>query len=209
MPEILDADENLRVLTRLVAHFEQHVEDPSYLDPEVGARLAPGTVGIRLPITRFVCKVKMSQDKDPQRSGRCSRSCAAPARTQQPALADDMERALRVDDVRARPRRATSTTRPTASGYAVPAARSADRRAPARGARRRERRCVNVGAGAGSYEPDDRYVVAVEASQAMRAGSSGCVPTSPRARGTRATATCVASPSSSARCDWSWPPDLR
>src|SRR4029079_566260 len=28
---------------------------------------------------------------------------------------------------------------------------------------------VNVGAGAGSYEPDDRYVIAVEPSAAMRA----------------------------------------
>ena len=38
VPEILAPDENLRVLTRLVAHFERHVEQPLYLDPEVGAR---------------------------------------------------------------------------------------------------------------------------------------------------------------------------
>jgi transcriptional regulator len=64
VPQILDADENLRVLTRLVAHFEREVENPAYLDPEVGARLSRGTVGLRIPITKFVCKVKMSQDKD-------------------------------------------------------------------------------------------------------------------------------------------------
>src|SRR6188768_788047 len=63
VPQLLEADENLRVLTRLVAHFEQHVEDPLWLDQEIGARIARGTVGIRLPITRFICKVKMSQDK--------------------------------------------------------------------------------------------------------------------------------------------------
>ena len=64
VPQVLEADENLRVLTRLVAHFEQHVADPVWLDQEIGARIARGTVGIRLAITRFVCKVKMSQDKD-------------------------------------------------------------------------------------------------------------------------------------------------
>ena len=71
VPELLDAERNLAVLTRLVAHFEQHVEDPLYLDQEIGARIARGTVGIRLPITRFICKVKMSEDKDPvtQRAG--------------------------------------------------------------------------------------------------------------------------------------------
>src|SRR4051794_16918155 len=37
VPQILEADENLRVLTRLVAHFEQHVEDPLWLDQEIGA----------------------------------------------------------------------------------------------------------------------------------------------------------------------------
>lgn len=35
------------------------------LDLDWGRPVARGTVGIRLPITRFVCKIKMSQDKDP------------------------------------------------------------------------------------------------------------------------------------------------
>src|SRR5882724_7645540 len=30
VPEILEADENLQVLTRLVEHFERHVDDPAY-----------------------------------------------------------------------------------------------------------------------------------------------------------------------------------
>ncbi|HEY1711560.1 MAG TPA: FMN-binding negative transcriptional regulator, partial [Solirubrobacteraceae bacterium] len=43
VPEILDGEENFRVLTRLVAHFERHVEQPLWLDPEAGAQLAKGT----------------------------------------------------------------------------------------------------------------------------------------------------------------------
>ena len=74
-PEILDAEENLSVLTRLVDHFEQHVEQPVPLDQEFGARLARGTVGIRLPIDRFVCKVKLSQDKDPALNAASSKPC--------------------------------------------------------------------------------------------------------------------------------------
>ena len=97
VPELLEPDENLRVLTRLVAHFEQHVDDPAYLDPELGARLAPGTVGFRLPITRFVCKVKMSQDKDPQSQRQVVAALRRPGAYQHPALADAMERALGAD----------------------------------------------------------------------------------------------------------------
>lgn len=67
-----------------------------YLDPEVGERLAPGTVGIRLPITRFLCKVKMSQDKDPQSREQVLAALRRPGPYNNPALADDMERALRV-----------------------------------------------------------------------------------------------------------------
>lgn len=94
VPEILDPDENLRVLTRLVDHFEQRVEEPFELDPELGARVAKGTVGIRLPITRFVCKVKMSQDKDPQTQKQVLEALRGPGHYQHPELADEMERAL-------------------------------------------------------------------------------------------------------------------
>jgi len=77
-----------------VRHNPHHFVD----DPEVVRELirenpwgilvsSPGTVGIRLPITRFHCKVKMSQDKDPetQRRGdpgtsRCGRLSQSPRR---------------------------------------------------------------------------------------------------------------------------------
>ena len=95
VPQFLDAEENLRVLTRLVAHFERRVEDPVWLDQQIGARIARGTVGIRLPITRFVCKVKMSGDKDPVSQRQVLEHLRGDGPYASPALADDMERALR------------------------------------------------------------------------------------------------------------------
>jgi transcriptional regulator len=94
VPEVLGPDENLRVLTRLVDHFERHVDAPVTLDQEFGARLAKGTVGIRLPITRFVCKVKMSQDKDPQSREQVLAALDGSGPYRNPALAADMRRAL-------------------------------------------------------------------------------------------------------------------
>lgn len=94
VPEVLDADENLEVLTRLVEHFERHVEEPLLLDQEFGAQLSKGTVGIRLPITRFVCKVKMSLDKDPQSQQQVLAALRRPGPYRNDALADDMQRAL-------------------------------------------------------------------------------------------------------------------
>jgi transcriptional regulator len=94
VPQILDADENLRVLTRLVEHFERHVESPALLDQESGAQIAKGTVGLRIPITRFVCKVKLSQDKDPVSRRQAIDALRRPGPYQYPGLADEMERAL-------------------------------------------------------------------------------------------------------------------
>ena len=94
VPEILDPDENLRVLTGRVEHFEREVEDPVHLDQQVGERLAPGTVGIRLPITRFVCKVKMSQDKDPESQRQVLEALRRPGAYHHPQLAEEMQRAL-------------------------------------------------------------------------------------------------------------------
>jgi transcriptional regulator len=64
VPEIVDTETNVRVLARLTDHFERHVPNHRQLDPEVAWQIARGTVGIRVPITRFTCKVKMSQNKD-------------------------------------------------------------------------------------------------------------------------------------------------
>jgi transcriptional regulator len=93
-PQVLDAEENLVVLSKLVEHFERHVENPMLLDPEWGRPVARGTVGIRLPITRFICKIKMSQDKDPVTQRQVLAALRAPGPYHDPALAEDMERAL-------------------------------------------------------------------------------------------------------------------
>jgi transcriptional regulator len=94
VPEILGPEENLRVLTRLVEHFERHVPQPLFLDAESGAQLAKGTVGLRIRITRFVCKVKLSHDKSPENQHRVIAALRAPGPYQHPGLADDMERSL-------------------------------------------------------------------------------------------------------------------
>lgn len=92
-PEILDEEENLATLARLVEHFEGHVEQPMLLDRNWARPVAHGTVGIRLPITRFVCKIKMSQDKDPATRERVIAALRAPGPYHNPRLADDMVRA--------------------------------------------------------------------------------------------------------------------
>jgi transcriptional regulator len=97
VPQPLDEDKTLEVLARLVAHFEQHVEKPMLLDRDWGRPVARGTVGIRLPITRFVCKIKMSQDKDPVSQQQVMAALRAPGHFQHPELAADMDRALSRD----------------------------------------------------------------------------------------------------------------
>jgi transcriptional regulator len=94
VPEILSAEENLRTLGRLVAQFERRLEHPQYLDPEWGAPLARGTVGLRIPVSRFVCKRKLSADKSPENRRRVIDALRAPGPYQQLALAEEMERSL-------------------------------------------------------------------------------------------------------------------
>jgi transcriptional regulator len=95
VPQILDPDENFEVLKRLVAHFERHVEHPVVLEREWAAPIAARTVGIRLPITRFICKVKLSQNKDPATRRQVIEALRAPGPYSHPELAEEMERALR------------------------------------------------------------------------------------------------------------------
>jgi transcriptional regulator len=94
VPQILDPDTNLHTLARLVEHFERHVERPLLLDLEWAAPVARGTVGIRLPILHFECKIKLSQDKDPQTQRQVIEALRRPGPYQNAQLADEMERAL-------------------------------------------------------------------------------------------------------------------
>src|SRR6478609_2140814 len=94
VPEVLELESNKATLTRLVAHFERHVEEPAYLERDVADRLAPGTVGLRIPITRFVCKIKMSQDKSVESQQRVLEELRGDGPYANGAVADDMQRAL-------------------------------------------------------------------------------------------------------------------
>ncbi len=68
VPEILSPAENLVVLERLVARFEQALPQPRLMwqppnDEDYVRRLERGTVGFRLTPTRVVAKRKLSQNK--------------------------------------------------------------------------------------------------------------------------------------------------
>ena len=92
VPEVLGEEDNLATLTRLVERFEREVEEPLYLDQEWGRQIAKGTVGLRIPVSRFVCKRKLSQDKDEVSRRQAIAKLREPGPYHHPALADEMER---------------------------------------------------------------------------------------------------------------------
>ena len=68
VPELLDTEENLRVLDHLVEHFEGRLQDPrgrvtSPNDEAFVRRMEAGTIGFRLTPTRVTAKRKLSQNK--------------------------------------------------------------------------------------------------------------------------------------------------
>ncbi|MFT4221113.1 MAG: FMN-binding negative transcriptional regulator [Microbacterium sp.] len=68
VPELLTAEENLRVLDRLVERFESRMPDPRLMwrPPNTAAyveRLEKGTAGFRLTPAKVVAKRKLSQNK--------------------------------------------------------------------------------------------------------------------------------------------------
>lgn len=93
-PEILGEEENLATLTRLVERFERQVEEPMFLDREWATPFARGTVGIRLRAERFVCKRKLSQDKDPVSQRQVIERLRKAGPYRHPALADEVEREI-------------------------------------------------------------------------------------------------------------------
>lgn len=68
VPEILSDDDNYAMLARLTEHFEQHYPHGRSLseDEEGTRRLAKGTKGFRLQVSRFDARAKLSQNKDPE-----------------------------------------------------------------------------------------------------------------------------------------------
>ncbi len=92
VPRVLAEEENLDVLSRLVERFEREVAEPLYLDREWAAPVAHGTVGLRIPVERFTCKRKLSQDEDPDSRRQAIAALRAPGPYHHAELADEMER---------------------------------------------------------------------------------------------------------------------
>jgi len=105
VPELLSAEENLRVLEHLVAHFEERMPDPRLMwappnDPSYIDRLERGTVGFRLTPARVVAKRKLSQNKPAEVVETVIAELNADGPFANPALAAEMRRA---QDARVRP----------------------------------------------------------------------------------------------------------
>lgn len=98
IPEILSAEENLKVLDRLVQRFEGRMPDPRLMwerpnDEAFVNRLAAGTVGFRLSPARVVAKRKLSQNKPTQTVETIIAELEGDGPYAQPGLAQEMRRA--------------------------------------------------------------------------------------------------------------------
>ena len=96
-PELLRDDENLRVLDRLVDHFEDRMPDPRRLNGTAAnsvyaARIVQGTVGFRLRVTRFTAKNKMSQNRPAETVERIISELSGDGPYASPSLAAEMRR---------------------------------------------------------------------------------------------------------------------
>lgn len=89
-PEILSEEENYRVLDRLTDYFENHYPHGRHLsEDEAGTRrIAKGTVGLRLRVTRFDARAKLSQNKAPD----VIENVTTHIQERNPALAHEMRR---------------------------------------------------------------------------------------------------------------------
>lgn len=98
IPEILTAEENLRILDRLVARFENRMPQPRLMweppnDPAFVERLERGTVGFRLTPTKVVAKRKLSQNRTPEVVDTIIAELDGIGPFANPALAREMRRA--------------------------------------------------------------------------------------------------------------------
>ncbi len=93
-PELLSEEENFAILDRLVDHFEDRMPQPVALDIDERAarRIAKGTVGLRLTVTRFDARLKLSQNKSPEVVDRIIAELQAGEHYSNPDLAREMRR---------------------------------------------------------------------------------------------------------------------
>lgn len=97
-PELLDAEENLRVLDHLVDHFESRLADPRGMwappnDAAFVRRLEAGTIGFRLTPTRVAAKRKLSQNKPDEVIENVILELSGDGEYAEPRLAAEMRRA--------------------------------------------------------------------------------------------------------------------
>jgi transcriptional regulator len=90
VPEVLSDEENFEMLSKLTDHFEQHFEGGRSLseDEEKARQTAKGTVGLRMHVTRFDARAKLSQNKADVVKDRIEAHYAE----KNPRLADEMRR---------------------------------------------------------------------------------------------------------------------
>jgi transcriptional regulator len=94
VPEIVSDDENFAVLDRLVDHFETRMPHPVSLDydEQAARRIAKGTVGLRLRVTRFDARAKLSQNKSDEVRATIIEQLRGDGPYANPALAAEMQR---------------------------------------------------------------------------------------------------------------------
>lgn len=98
VPELLSAEENLRVLEHLVDRFESAEPQPRGMwsapnDEAFVRRLEAGTIGFRLTPTRVTAKRKLSQNKTDEVIENVLLELQGDGRYANQALADEMRRA--------------------------------------------------------------------------------------------------------------------
>ena len=93
-PQLLSEEENFRMLGELVDHFEEPMPHPVTLDidEQTAKRIALGTVGLRLKVTRFEARLKLSQNRTPEVVARVIDELQAGENYSHPDLAREMRR---------------------------------------------------------------------------------------------------------------------
>lgn len=92
--EVLSEDDNLEVLGRLVDHFEHGMPGARSLqiDPQTARRLAKGTAGIRVRVTRVEARKKLSQNRIDSDRDAVIEHLSGDGRYSHPGLAAEMVR---------------------------------------------------------------------------------------------------------------------
>ena len=93
-PELLSDEENFTILQRLVDHFEALMPRPVTLDynEEYARRVAKGTVGLRIRVTRVDARLKLSQNKPAEVRATIIDALRGDGPYAHPGLADEMDR---------------------------------------------------------------------------------------------------------------------